>query len=70
MLGFRMIYGRRDPPTSPFSPEDHTIAIAYKPEEWVLIDTELIDFGDLIKWFPSMPEMARNKKGMLCLMQH
>ena len=46
-----------------------TIAIAYKTSEWVLIDTETIEFGDLAKWFPGVVEFEnRTKMAMLCLL--
>ena len=58
-LGFNVIYGRREK-TRTFGAgpdiEHHTLAICYKAEEWVLIDEELIDFSDLAKVYPDLPE--------------
>ena len=72
-LGFNMIYGNR---INIFDDrlgaevENHTIAIGYKPDEWVLIDSELINFGDLAKVYPDLPEFKKEKQGMLCLFRH
>ena len=33
-------------------PEHHTIAIAYKTDEWVMLDYEVIDLSDVALWFP------------------
>ena len=62
-----MIYGKREVPQLANCPEKHTLAIGYKASEWVLIDSELIDFSDLAQMFPDLPEFKKPKQGMLCL---
>ena len=75
-LGFNVIYGKRESPDAESSyrgPEKHTIAIAYKTSDWVLIDKELIDLGEVSQWFdqaPSQYSNARNKNAMLVLLRH
>ena len=66
-LGFSMCYGHRTIMTGEY-PEPHTIAIAYKASEWVLIDCELINFSDLAKWFPDNADFHRPKQAMLCIL--
>ena len=54
------------------TPEPHTILVAYKASEWVLIDSELIDLNQLRQWFPrdSSPPLSKNSNAMLCLLQN
>ena len=80
-----MVYGKRDfteltPEQARYNkraknptlyPEHHTIAIAYKSNEWILIDHETIEFSELESWFPKLEEFyKRSKVAMLCLLQH
>ena len=44
-LGFSVVYGMREINLSPGAREPHTIAIAYKSSEWILIDTDLYDMN-------------------------
>lgn len=46
MLGYRVVYGKREGRDNPLVPEHHTIAIAFKENEWLLIDYQLIDLAD------------------------
>jgi mRNA deadenylase 3'-5' endonuclease subunit Ccr4 len=46
MLGYRVVYGKREGRDNPLVPEHHTIAIAFKDNEWLLIDYQLIDLAD------------------------
>lgn len=71
-LGFSVCYGKRDGSPFPGVPEKNTIAIAYKSNEWVLIDFELIDFSDISRWSQckGMEEFEKPKRGMLCMFQH
>ena len=53
-LGYNVIYGKRENPDERIprrGGERHTIAIAYKTSDWVLIDKELIDLGQVSQWF-------------------
>lgn len=68
-LGFKVIYAKRDIVTD-FAPQSHTIAVAYKPSDWVLIDYEVHDIGNVRNWFPSAPEFSKAKKAMFCLLQN
>ena len=53
------------------NPEPHTIAVAYKAEEWFLIDVELVDLGKPKQWFLNEPEFApKAKNAILCLFKH
>ena len=70
-LGFNMVYGERTKREMAneyatdssrhkeyrdFLIRFHTIAIAYKTDEWDLINYETIDFLDLKNWFPGVIE--------------
>lgn len=61
-LGFNLIYGKRS--------QSHTIAIAYKTDEWSLIDSDQIDLGEIKSWHQNEPSYARatNKNALLCLL--
>ena len=49
----------------------HTIAIAYKTDEWDLINYETIDFLDLKNQFPGVIEFQKKSRGaILCLLKH
>ena len=52
--------------------QSHTIAIAYRASEWVLIDQELLDLTEVAKWVPNEPDFAnsKNKNALLCILQH
>ena len=63
-LGFSLIYGRRE------VPEYHTLVVGYRSEEWVLIDTEQIEFSDLSEVFPDLDEFKKRKQAILCLFRH
>ena len=43
-----MIYGKRTKMSSDLFPEPNTIAIAYKTNEWVLVDYEVIELSDFV----------------------
>ena len=64
-----MVYGRRYGARS-FLPEDHTIAIAYKTSDWVLIDMQHVDFMEVNQWLPDNLKHYKSKQAMLCLMQN
>lgn len=49
-LGYNIVYGARDQMEAEI-PDPHTIAIAYKSDEWVLIDDEQIDLNQVRRWF-------------------
>ena len=51
-------------------PEKHTIAIAYKAEEWFLIDYQLIDLADIGQWMPNEVSYQKSKQAMLVYLQH
>ena len=54
-----MLYGKRLPlgeESATGVTEKHTIAIAFQSLEWVLIDYELIDLGDVCDWFDDESE--------------
>ena len=36
----------------------------------MLIDTELVDFDDLVQEYPGLPEFNKAKQGILCLLRH
>lgn len=66
-LGYSVAYGVR----TLGGPEPHTIAIAYKSNEWFLIDQEHIDLGRPKQWFPNDNEFKpRSKNGLICQLQH
>lgn len=74
-LGFNVIYGQRKPSILyPKSDLEHpTTAIAYKTEDWVLIDKELVDLGEVKRWFgPSADDYTSgvNTSAILCLLQN
>ena len=58
-----MCYGARND-------DYHTIAIAYKASEWFLIDSELIDLGQVRQWFAKGDNFptSKNNNAMLCLL--
>lgn len=45
-----MIYGKRIKVNTIMLHEPNTIAIAYKTNEWVLVDYEVIESSDFMKW--------------------
>ena len=45
-LGYDIVYGKREGRNNPLVPEHHTIAIAFKADEWLLIDCYFIDLAD------------------------
>ena len=69
-LGFNVVYGKREQPVMPDTPEKNTIAIAFKSSEWDLIDYELLDLGEVSQWIPEAPEFKKSKKGMLCILKN
>ena len=74
-LGFNMVYGLRE---NKFDArlgaevENHTIAIGYKADEWVLIDTEMVQFEyeSMARVYPGLPTEMKPKQAMLCLFKH
>ncbi len=70
-LGFNVVYGHRTL-VEDGEKEPHTIAIAYKQSEWALIDTELVDLGEISRWFPTEERFKKmtNRNAMLCMLQH
>ena len=71
-LGFNVVYGMREINLSPGTQEPHTIAIAYKASEWILIDTDLYDMNQTQNWFPKNVDFptAVNNNAMLCMLQN
>jgi len=74
-LGFNVVYGNRKPSMKyPNSGLEHpTIAVAYKTSDWVLIDKELVDMGEVTRWFgPGIEDFTQgfNTCSILCLLQH
>ena len=69
-LGFSVVYGQRG--SQDGKKAKHTIAIAYQSSEWLLIDQELIDLGEVKKWFLNNDafELGANRNAMLCILQH
>ena len=68
-----VVCGRRKPSLLDSNLEHPTIAIAYKPTEWVLIDCEQVDLGEVKRWFgPNANEYTEgnNLNAMLCLFKH
>lgn len=64
-LGYNVVYGERKGQGNPLVNEHNTIAVAYKKEEWFMIDNLLIDLSESRKWLPDDERLKKPKNAML-----
>ena len=69
-IGYNVVYGERRGRDIPLMKEKHTIAIAYKKDEWFMIDCLLIDLSEASKFLPDDDRIKRSKNAMLVYLQH
>ena len=70
-----MIYGKRTQVNNIIQHEPNTIAIAYKTNEWVLVDYEVIETSDFMKYSNLMQllppdEHPKSRVAILCTLKN